>query len=151
MKKITSIIFIAAVLYFAGCTAAPGRMSILTPDNAMMAVSKFVVTMRADGVPESELLGMLSDSLMRERKLDKNTLKVNKYYYDDMNVESAIPDPSSPAGMVVSVKINGVKDVWIHRLYFKVIEEGDRLKLIPGTVLNGYVDPWVRIDEFIKE
>lgn len=151
MKRISLLLFVVSVLYFGGCTAAPERISLLNNISAMKKVSLFLEKMKESEATEPELMAFISDSLMKARNLSKTELKVNRFYPDYIKVESAIKDPEAPAGMVVAARIAGVKDAWMHRLYFKVIEEGNSLRLLPGGVSYGYVDPWIRSDLFIKE
>ena len=143
MMKAKIVIFIIAAL-LTSCNVLKLSQN---GDAEKEFVSKFIKYMSDDVDPDyNGMMACISPKYIKTNKLKVADFKVNNYSVNGFNVESY-----NRTGGIIVVKVWGVERKWMHRIYFKIVSEKDKLYLYPSKNSDKYIDPWTQVDAYIVE
>lgn len=111
---------------------------------AAKVVETFLKEMCKSTRNESNLWSVISPKYIKKNKLNKTDHKVNTYYPDTYEIESA--DDNS-----VSSLIYGVDKKWCHRLIFNVSKEDGAYYIVPSKYDDdGYIHLWDKVEANVE-
>jgi hypothetical protein len=118
---------------------------------ARAKVNEFLTIMISEARPAT-LIEYISPSYMKAANLNASEYSVNTYYPKSYVIEQVFPSPDLTNSVNVVATIHGENKAWAHRLTFVVLNEDDKLSFFPGKHATDtkYVDPWYKIDEYVK-
>jgi hypothetical protein len=110
-------------------------------------VTQFCSYMDQESGPKyKEMMDCISPTYIRENNISTSSYKVNNYSIYGSSIESFIAKTGA-----MKVKVWGEKRAWVHLLEFKLVKEKGKLYLYPGNHSDSYIDPWFKVDSYIRE
>ncbi len=99
-----------------------------------------------DGTDSEKLKAYISPTFCKSNKIDLDDYNINKYSPKGYKIESYNPKN----GEVVAL-IWGSNKGWMHRLYFSLKMEGNKMYLTPlyPEDDSNYIHPWIKVDAYI--
>ncbi|MCK9613074.1 MAG: hypothetical protein PHR81_02555 [Bacteroidales bacterium] len=143
MKK--AVLFLCSTLF--SLTACQTSKLSVNGDTEKQFTATYINYMdHANGPKYKKLMDGLSPEYIKKNDIDKEKYKVNNYSVWGFSIDSY----DNKEGLIVT-KIWGEEKRWMHRLTFKIVKEKGKMYMMPSKHSDAYIDPWYKVDTYIKE